>query len=60
LFTVQVALIRKARADIHRRLGLAGAALAAIMVVLGPATALVVDAPLPIKANQRQSRTGPS
>jgi hypothetical protein len=44
LFTVQVALIRTARADIHRRLGLAGAALAAIMVVLGPATALVVDA----------------
>ena len=44
LFTVQVALIRMARADIHRRLGLAGAALAAIMVVLGPATALVVDA----------------
>jgi hypothetical protein len=44
LFTVQVALIRTARADIHRRLGLAGAGLAAIMVVLGPATALVVDA----------------
>ncbi len=44
LFTVQVALIRNARADIHRRLGLAGAGLAAIMVVLGPATALVVDA----------------
>jgi hypothetical protein len=44
LFTVQVALIRTARADIHRRLGIAGAALAAIMVVLGPATALVVDA----------------
>jgi hypothetical protein len=44
LFTVQVALIRAARADIHRRLGLAGAALASIMVVLGPATALVVDA----------------
>ena len=44
LFTVQVALIRNARADIHRRLGLAGALLASIMVVLGPATALVVDA----------------
>jgi len=44
LFTVQVALIRNARADIHRRLGIAGAVLAAIMVVLGPATALVVDA----------------
>ena len=44
LFTVQVLLIRSARADIHRRLGLAGAALAAVMVVLGPATALVADA----------------
>lgn len=43
-FTVQVVLIRTARTDIHRRLGIAGAALAAIMVVLGPATALVVDA----------------
>jgi arginine exporter protein ArgO len=30
--------------DIHRKLGIAGAALATIMVVLGPATALVVDA----------------
>jgi hypothetical protein len=44
LFTVQVALIRSSRADIHRRLGIAGAVLAAVMVVLGPATALVVDA----------------
>jgi hypothetical protein len=44
LFTVQVALIRTARADIHRRLGIAGAVLAAMMVALGPATALVVDA----------------
>ena len=44
LFTVQVALIRNARPDIHRRLGLSGVGLAAIMVVLGPATALVVDA----------------
>jgi hypothetical protein len=44
LFTVQVALIRTARTDIHRRLGIAGAVLAALMVVLGPATALVVDA----------------
>jgi uncharacterized membrane protein YozB (DUF420 family) len=44
LFTVQVALIRNGRADIHRRLGMAGAVLAAIMVVLGPATALVFDA----------------
>ena len=44
LFTVQVALIRTGRADLHRRLGTAGAMLAAVMVVLGPATALVVDA----------------
>src|SRR5258707_731871 len=44
LFTTQVALIRNGREDIHRRLGIAGAALAAVMVVLGPATALVVDA----------------
>jgi len=44
LFTVQVALIRTARPHIHRRLGMVGAVLAAVMVVLGPATALVVDA----------------
>lgn len=43
LFTVQVALIRSARIDVHRKLGTAGAALAAVMIVLGPATALVVD-----------------
>ncbi len=43
LFTVQVGLIRNARPDLHRRLGMAGAGLAAIMVVLGPATALFVD-----------------
>lgn len=44
LFTTQVALIRNGRADIHRRLGIAGAALAAVMVFLGPTTAVVVDA----------------
>jgi hypothetical protein len=44
LFTVQVALIRNGRADLHRRLGVAGAALAGLMLVLGPATAIVVDA----------------
>jgi len=44
LFTVQVALIRVGRADLHRQLGIAGAMLAAVMVVLGPATALTVDA----------------
>jgi len=44
LFTAQVGLIRNGRADLHRRLGVAGAALAAVMIVLGPATALTVDA----------------
>jgi hypothetical protein len=44
LFTTQVALIRNGRPDLHRRLGLAGAALAGVMLVLGPATALTVDA----------------
>jgi hypothetical protein len=44
LFTVQVALIRNGRADIHRRLGVAGAVLGCAMLVLGPATAIVVDA----------------
>jgi hypothetical protein len=43
LFTAQVAFIRSARIDIHRSLGSAGAALAAVMIVLGPATALIVD-----------------
>lgn len=44
LFTTQVALIRSGRPDLHRRLGLAGVGLACVMVVLGPATALTVDA----------------
>jgi hypothetical protein len=44
LFTVQVALIRNARPDLHRRLGMAAVALAAVMLILGPATALFVDA----------------
>lgn len=43
LFTAQVGFIRGGRPDLHRRLGAAGVALAAIMVVLGPATALIVD-----------------
>lgn len=42
LFTTQVALVRNDRLDLHRKLGMAGAALAALMLVLGPATALVV------------------
>ena len=44
LFTVQAALIRTDRVDLHRRLGMAGAALAAVMLVLGPATAITADA----------------
>lgn len=44
LFTTQVLLIRSARLDLHRKLGQAGAVLAATMIFLGPATALIVDA----------------
>ena len=44
LFTIQVLLIRSARADIHRKLGMVGAILAVVMIFLGPATALIVDA----------------
>jgi hypothetical protein len=44
LFTTQVLLIRNGRYDLHRRLGLAAIGLAAAMVVLGPATALTMDA----------------
>lgn len=43
LFTTQVALIRGGRADIHRKLGVAGLVLACVMLLLGPVTALVVD-----------------
>jgi hypothetical protein len=43
LLTTQVLLIRSGRADLHRRLGIAGAILAAVMIVIGPATAVVVD-----------------
>jgi len=42
LFTAQVALIRSRQLDLHKKLGVAGAALAVVMVVLGPATALIV------------------
>lgn len=44
LFTVQAALIRAHRVDIHKRLGVAGAALAVVMIILGIATALSVAA----------------
>jgi uncharacterized membrane protein YozB (DUF420 family) len=44
LFTVQAALIRNGRADLHRRLGVAAAVLAGWMLIIGPATAIVADA----------------
>ena len=44
LLTTQVLLIRARRPDLHRRLGIFGAVLAAIMIVIGPATALVMHA----------------
>jgi hypothetical protein len=43
LLTAQVLLIRTHRADLHRKLGVAGAALACAMLILGPATAIIVD-----------------
>jgi uncharacterized membrane protein YozB (DUF420 family) len=43
LLTTQVLLIRNNRPDIHRKLGIAGVCLAAVMLVLGPATAVVVQ-----------------
>jgi hypothetical protein len=43
LLTVQVLLIRAKRADIHRKLGVAGVVLACVMLLLGPMTAIIVD-----------------
>jgi uncharacterized membrane protein len=43
LFTGQVLLIRAKRRDLHRRLGFAMVGLALVMMVLGPATALIAD-----------------
>ncbi len=43
LLTTQVALIRGGRADIHRKLGIAGAILASVMVVLALAASVIVD-----------------
>jgi hypothetical protein len=43
LLSVQVWLIRQHRARIHRKLGVAGAALAGAMVILGPAAAIIVQ-----------------
>lgn len=44
LFTVQAMLIQQGRGALHRRLGMIGAGLAVWMLIIGPATALVVDA----------------
>ncbi|HTT96834.1 MAG TPA: hypothetical protein VMF58_02205 [Rhizomicrobium sp.] len=43
VLTTQVLLIRRSRHDLHRQLGIAAMALAALMIVLGPATAIVVQ-----------------
>ncbi len=40
LFVVQTTLVAARRTDIHRRLGVAGALLAAAMVIVGPMTAI--------------------
>ena len=44
LFTGQILLIRTKRWDLHRKMGLAMVGLALVMMVLGPATALIADA----------------
>lgn len=44
LLTTQAVLVRRDRVDLHRKLGLLGAGWAAVMMVLGPATAIMVDA----------------
>jgi hypothetical protein len=44
LFTGQILLIRTKRWDLHRKMGLAMVGLAFVMMVLGPATALIADA----------------
>jgi len=43
LFTVQILLIRTRRHDVHQKLGIGLICLAAVMIVLGPATAWVVQ-----------------
>ena len=43
LLTTQIALIRRGRRDIHMKLGIAGMILAPVMVVLGPAAAIMVS-----------------
>jgi uncharacterized membrane protein YozB (DUF420 family) len=43
VLTTQVWLIRKRRPDLHRQLGTAAIGLAALMIVLGPATAIAMQ-----------------
>jgi hypothetical protein len=43
LLTTQILLIRSGRPDVHRKLGVAGAILAPLMIIVGPATAVVTD-----------------
>ena len=43
LFTAQLLLVRRGQVGIHRRLGMAGAGIAAAMVILGIATAIVTE-----------------
>ena len=43
VLTIQVLFIRRKRPDLHRILGTAAMALAALMVVVGPATAIVMQ-----------------
>ena len=43
VLTTQIVLIRRNRHDLHRKLGLAAIALAAAMIVIGPATAVYMQ-----------------
>ena len=43
VLTIQTLLIRRSRHDLHRKLGVAAMALAAIMIVVGPATAIYMQ-----------------
>jgi hypothetical protein len=43
VLTIQTLLIRRSRHDLHKKLGLAAMALAAIMIVVGPATAFYMQ-----------------
>ena len=43
VLTIQTLLIRRSRHDLHRKLGVAAMGLAAVMVVVGPATAIYMQ-----------------